>query len=270
LLLSCSCLAVISAYPQSLRYPQAAPWLGQGAYSYHFTDVFSCMANQAALANLTRASAGVFAERRFLQEKLNSYQAMIALPTKLGGWGIAAQYLGSGAYNESQLGLAYGKKLGRVDLGVQFNYAMIRASGYGSAGTPIVEIATLWHITDRVHIGMQVFNPSGGKYGKQQQEKMAWVYKMGGGYEVSEKLLVSADIIKAEEKPVTVQAGLQYILDNRFFMRAGITTQTTTPWLGAGWCWKNIRADITGSYHPQLGISPGLILIFMANKERQD
>ncbi|WP_315821122.1 hypothetical protein [Paraflavitalea speifideaquila] len=82
--------------------------------------------------------------------------------------------------------------------------------------------------------------------------------------------MVSADIIKAEEKPVTVQAGLQYILDNRFFMRAGIATHTTTPWLGIGWCWKNIRADITGSYHPQLGISPGLMLIFMANKERQN
>ncbi|WP_315821120.1 hypothetical protein [Paraflavitalea speifideaquila] len=108
-LLSCSYFIAIKSHSQSLRYPQAAPWLGQGAYSYHFTDVFSCMVNQAALANLTRAGAGVFAERRFLQDKLNSYQAMIALPTKMGGWGIAAQYLGSGAYNESQIGLAYAK-----------------------------------------------------------------------------------------------------------------------------------------------------------------
>ncbi|WP_315821121.1 hypothetical protein [Paraflavitalea speifideaquila] len=58
---------------------------------------------------------------------------------------------------------------------------MIRAAGYGSAGTPIVEIASLWHISDQVHIGVQVFNPSGGKYGKQQQEKWPGFTKWGAG-----------------------------------------------------------------------------------------
>lgn len=228
------------------------------------------MANQAALARLTQAGGGVYAEKRFLQEKLNSYSAIIAMPTKLGGWGVSAHYLGSGEYNESQVGIGYGKKLGRVDLGVQFNYAMMRATGYGSAGTAIVEIGTLWHITNQVHIGMHVFNPYGGKYGKQQQEKMAWVYKVGGGYEPSEKVLISADIIKEENKSVNVQAGFHYALDHRFFIRAGIATATTTPWLGAGWAWKNIRADITGSYHPQLGLTPGLLLIFTTTKEPQN
>lgn len=269
-LLSCCWLAVSPANAQSLRYPQAAPYIGQGAYSFHFVDVFSCMANQAVLARLPQAGGGVYAEKRFLQEKLNSYNAIVALPTRLGGWGISAQYLGSGEYNESQVGLGYGKKLGRVDLGVQFNYAMMRAAGYGSDGTMIVEIGTLWHITDQVHIGMHVFNPSGGRYGKLEQEKMAWVYKVGGGYEASEKLLVSADIIKEENKAVNVQVGIHYALDHRFFMRAGIATSTTTPWLGAGWAWKNIRADITGSYHPQLGITPGLLLIFTTTKEHAD
>ena len=264
------CLLALPASAQSLRYPQAAPYIGQGAYSYHFVDVFSCMANQAALARLPAAGGGVYAEKRFLQEKLNSYSAIIAMPAKLGGWGITAHYLGSGEYNESQVGIGYGKKLGQVDLGVQFNYAMMRAAGYGSDGTVTVEIGTLWHITEKVHAGIHVYNPSGGKYGKQEQEKMAWVYKIGGGYEASEKLLVSADIVKQEDKPVNVQAGIQYALHNKFFLRAGIATAATTPWLSAGWAWKNIRADITGSYHPQLGLTPGLMLLFNTQKETQD
>lgn len=264
------CLLVLPASAQSLRYPQAAPYIGQGAYSYHFVDVFSGMANQAALARLPAAGGGVYAEKKFLQEKLNSYSAIVALPAKGGGWGITAHYLGSGEYTESQVGVGYGKKLGRVDLGVQFNYAMMRAAGYGSDGTVIVEIGTLWHITEKVHAGIHVYNPSGGKYGKQEQEKMAWVYKIGGGYEASENLLVSADIIKQEDKAVNVQAGIHYALHNKFFIRAGIATATTTPWLGAGWAWKNIRADITGSYHPQLGITPGLMLLFNTHKETQD
>jgi hypothetical protein len=268
-LLSCCCLAVWPAAAQSLRYPQAAPYIGQGAYSYHFVDVFSATANQAALARLPVAGGGIYTERRFLLEQLTSYSAIAAMPTSLGGWGIAAHYLGSGEFNESQVGLAYGKKLGQVDLGVQFNYAMIRAAGYGSDGAVTVEIGTLWHITEQVHIGMHLFNPSGGKFGKQGQEKMAWVYKTGGGYEISEKLLLSADMIKAEDKPVNVQVGMQYVPDKRFFIRAGMATATTSPFLGAGWAWKNIRTDITASYHPQLGITPGLLLIFNAKKKDQ-
>jgi hypothetical protein len=31
---------------------------------------------------------------------------------------------------------------------------------------------------------------------------------------------------------------------------------------GVGICWNNMRLDISGSYHPQLGWSPGLLVIF--------
>lgn len=261
-------LAGLCAPAQSLRYPQAARYPGLGAYSYHFMDVFSAAANQAALARLPHASGGIYAERRFMQEKLNSYQVMIGLPAGRSGWGIAAQYFGSGDFNESLAGVAYGLQLGRVDLGVQFDYAMMRAAGYGSDGAVIVEVGTLWHITDQVHAGVHVFNPYGGKFGKQRQEKMAWVYKTGLGYEVSKQVLISAEVIKEEDKDVNVVAGFQYTLDNRFFVRLGIATATTSPWIGAGWAWKQVRADITGSYHPQLGFTPGLLLLFETGKER--
>jgi hypothetical protein len=269
-LITCCCLGVIQARAQFLRYSQAAPYTGLGAYSYRFVDVFSATANQAALARLTSLAAGVYAEKRFLQENLNSYTAAIALPTRLGGWGIAARYFGSREYNESQLGMAYGKKLGQVDIGVGFSYTMLGAAGYGSSGAITVEMGTIWHITSRVHTGIHVFNPAGGKYGREKQEKLPSIYTMGLGYEASDKLLVSADIIKEEHRSVNVQAGLRFVLENKFFIRAGIATASTTPWLGAGWTWKNIRADITGSYHPQLGLTPGLMLIFSTKKEIQE
>ncbi len=262
------CLLSWPVIAQSLRYPQGAPYTGLGAYSYQFIDAFSTMANQAALARLPAAGGGVYAEKRFLQEKLNSYSAIVALPAGTGGWSLSAHYLGSGEYNESQIGIGYGKKLGRVDLGVQINYAMMQAAGYGTDGTVIVEIGTIWHITGKAHAGIHIYNPSGGKYGKQETEKMAWQYKAGGGYEVSENVLVSADIIKQEDKAVNVQVGMQYTVHNRLLLRAGIATAATTPWLGAGWTWKNVRVDITGTYHPQLGVTPGLLLLFSAKQAK--
>jgi hypothetical protein len=267
-LLPAFCLLSWPTAAQSIRYPQGAPYTGLGAYSYQFVDAFSTMDNQAALARLPAAEGGVYAEKRFLQEKLNSYSAVVALPTGMGGWGVSAHYFGTSEYNESQVGIAYGKKLGRVDLGVQINYAMMQAAGYGSDGTVIVEVGTIWHITEKAHAGIHIYNPSGGKYGKQATEKMAWQYKAGGGYEVSENVLVSADIIKQEDKAVNLQVGMQYSLHNRFMLRAGIATAATAPWLGAGWTWKNVRVDITGRYHPQLGITPGLLLLFSAKQTK--
>lgn len=262
-------LANCPASAQSLRYPQAARYPGLGAYSYHFTDVFSAVANQASLARLPRMSGGVYAERRFMQEKLNNYQVMIGVPAGHGGWGIAAHYFGSADYNESMAGIAYARQLGRIDLGGQFNYAMMRAAGYGGDGTAVVEVGTIWHITDQLHTGIHVFNPYGGKYGKQGQEKMAWGYKMGLGYEVSEQVLVSAEWVKEENRDVNVVAGIQYVLDNRFFARLGIATATSSPWIGAGWAWKQVRVDVTGTYHPQLGFTPGVLLICETGKTRE-
>lgn len=238
-----------------------------GAYSHQFVDLFSGMANQAALARLPAAGGGVIAQQRYGQQNLTTYNAILALSTSQGGIALTAQYGGSGQYNESQIGLGYGKKLGKIDLGVQFNYAMRSAAAYGSDAAVLVELGTLWHITDRLHTGIHLFNPARGKYGNKGQEKIPWIYKAGIGYEASGKLLLTAEIGKAEERAVTVQAGIQYMPDKKLILRAGITTATTTPWLSAGWAWNNIRADITGSYHPQLGVTPGLLLLFQNTKK---
>ncbi len=38
-------------------------------------------------------------------DKLSNFQAVIGVPTGRGGWGVSATYLGSGEYNESQVGI---------------------------------------------------------------------------------------------------------------------------------------------------------------------
>src|SRR4026207_440641 len=114
---------------QTVRRPVAALYTGLGAYSVDHADVFSFTSNQASLAQMKNASAGVYGERRFLLEELALYQLAVAVPTKSGNFGIKAGYYGFSDYNESQMGLAYGRKLGsKVDIGVQFNYNAVRIS----------------------------------------------------------------------------------------------------------------------------------------------
>jgi hypothetical protein len=256
-------LSFTALHSQTLRRPVAAPYIGFGAYSLNHTDVFSFTSNQASLAQLKNGGAGVFGERRFLQEELNNYTAVIALPTHSGNFGLKTGYSGFSDYNETMIGLAYGRKLGsKVDIGVQFNYNGIRIAGYGNSSAISFEAGTIFHITDKLHTGFHINNPIGGKFGKDQQEKLPSVYTFGLGYDASEKFFFSAEIIKEEDQAVNVNAGIQYKIIPQLLARAGMLSATSSAWIGLGLSLRSFRIDITTSYHPQLGISPGLLLIF--------
>ena len=263
-------LTGITASSQNLHRPILSNYTGLGAYSLTNTDVFSFTANQASLAQLKNASAGVFGERRFLLNELNNYTAVIGLPTKSGNFGLTAGYYGFSDYNETKLGLAYARKLGnKIDIGAQFNYNGMRIAGYGSDAAVSFEIGTVLHVTDKLHAGIHINNPVGGKFGKDQQEKLASVYTFGLGYEASEKFFVSAEIIKEEDQPVNINAGIQYKFLSRLLARAGISANTSTAWFGIGLELKSFRVDITTAYHPQLGITPGVLLLFNFNAKEE-
>jgi hypothetical protein len=260
--------SVNTGHGQTLRRPVAAPYTGFGAYSLDHTDVFSFTSNQASLAQLKSAAAGVYAERRFLLSELNNYNAVIGVPAHSGNFGLKAGYSGFSDYNETQLGLAYARRLGnKVDIGVQFNYNGIRIAGYGNASAVSFEAGTIFHISEKLHTGFHINNPVGGKFGKDQQEKLPSVYTAGFGYDASDKFFFSAEIIKEEDQPVNVSAGIQYKFIPQLMARAGLSSATSSAWFGLGLSIGSFRIDVTTSYHQQLGITPGLLLLFNFNKK---
>ncbi len=247
---------------QSLRRPVAAAYIGLGAYSINHADAFSFTANQASLAQVKNPAIGVYGERRFLLAETNMYSAVGVLPTKQGNFGLQADYFGFKNYNESQLGIAYARPLGsKLDIGVKFNYYSYRIPGYENSSAVNFEIGAIAHLTDQLHAGIHLYNPVGGSLSKTNNEKLGSIYKFGLGYEPSEIFLVSIEIVKQEDLPINVNAGVQYNFAKQFFARAGIATENESPYAGAGISWNNIRLDLSASYHPQLGFSPGLMLI---------
>ncbi|MEO9211417.1 MAG: hypothetical protein ABI208_09980 [Ginsengibacter sp.] len=247
---------------QSLRKPIAGSYIGLGAYSLNHVDAFSITSNQAAIAQIKNPTFGVYGERRFMLGATDMYSAVFVLPTTQGNFGIQADYFGYKNYNESQIGLAYGRSLGsKLDLGVKFNYYSFRIPGYQTASAVNFEIGAIAHLTDRLHVGIHVYNPVGGKLSNTDNEKLSSTYTFGMGYELSENFIVSAEIYKQEDLPINVNAGVQYNFDKQFFARAGINSQTESPYAGAGVSWNNLRLDVSASYHPQLGFTPGLMLL---------
>ena len=253
---------------QTVHRPVAAVYTGLGAYSNNHIDVFSFSNNQASLAQMKNASVGVYGERRFMLDELSLYQLAIAVPTNSGNFGVQVGYFGFSDYNESQMGFAYARKLGnKIDIGAQFNYNGIKASGYGNSSAVNFEIGTVFHLTDKLNAGVHAYNPVGGKYGKNSEEKLASIYTVGLGYEASDKFFVSAEIEKEENQTVSVNGGIQYKFLPQFMIRAGIVTNTSVLYGGASLFLKTFRLDVVASYHPQLGVTPGLLLIYDFKKK---
>lgn len=256
---------------QTVRRPVAALYTGLGAYSLNHVDVFSFNNNQASLAQAKNISAGVYGERRFMLDELSFYQLAIGVPSKSGNFGVKAGYFGFSEYNESQIGLAYARKLGtKLDVGVQFNYNGVQVSGYGNASAVNFEIGTILHLTDKLNAGVHAYNPVGGRFGKNAEEKLASVYTIGLGYEASDKFFVGAEIEKEENQVVNINAGMQYRFLPQVMARAGIATNTSNIYAGVGLFLKTFRIDVVASYHPQLGITPGLLLIYSSSKKKTE
>ncbi len=265
LLLSAVCHYAVTA--QSLRYTLAQPYTALSAYSRQQNDPLSFTGNQAALAQLQHAGFGVYGERRFMLRETAAYTLATSMPTRFGNVGIQLNYAGFKNFNENRIGLAYARKMGKkIDVGVQFNYYSYRVPAYGNASTLNFEMGMMLRLTEKLNAGLHVYNPIGGKLGKSSipgaaDEKIAAAYKLGMGYDVSEQFFISSEIIKEEDKAVTVIAGFQYQFAKQFFVKGGFISESTAVYAGAGIAWKKLRLDITSGYHPRLGFSPGILLI---------
>jgi len=253
---------------QSFQSPLSLIYTQTNTYSSIQKDAFSFAGNQAALAGNKKISIGVYGERRFMLVDLNSYQFAFALPTSSGNFGLQANYFGSSVFNQSRLGLAYARNLGKIDVGAQFNYHQMRISGYGNTSVVNFDVGTILHVSDQFQTGLHIYNPTRVSFGKNSEEKLPMIYSFGLGYDASEKFFIGAEIEKIEDQPVGVNAGLQYSFDERIFARAGVSSATSVFYLGAGFSLGGFRIDVTASLHQSLGVTPGLLLIYSGAEKK--
>jgi hypothetical protein len=271
LFFACCFLSYHCIFAQSERTPVSNIYSSIVAYSTKHNDVFSFTHNGAALANANNISAGVFGERRFMLQELSLYNIAAAMPTATGNFGLSAGYFGGSDYNETVIGLAYGRKLGtKVSVGAQFNYNTFKVSGYGNASAINFGAGVIFHITEQLNVGVHTYNPTNSKIGKNEEEKLPAIYTAGIGYDVSDKFFFGGEIKKIEDQDVTVNAGVQYKFVDQLFARAGFSSGTTSYYLGLGVLLKSIRIDATASIHQQLGVTPGLMLIFNGSTKSEE
>ena len=256
-------LLAISARMQAqvVRSSISAFYTETDPYSGIASNVFSTASNQAALARVQQFSAGIYGEKRFLLQDLGFYKTAFSMPTGLGNFGLNMDYFGNSAAYTSRIGFGYGRKLSeKADAGIQFNYHMLSTAGYGKVSTLTVEGGMIFQLSNRLRSGFHVFDPQGAKIGK--DERLPAVYSAGLGYDASDNMSIDAVLQKTDNQPVDLFATVLYRFDERLFARAGLSASTSIFLMGARVVVNDFRIDVSASMHPNLGITPGLMLIY--------
>ena len=248
---------------QATHIRTSAAGLHAGVYQQEFADAFSFTTNQALLASSRHMVTGLYSEKKYLIDELSFMAAVLSFPAMNGGIGLQLQYFGFSFYNESKLGLSYGRHLGKwVDIGVQFNYHFLVVAGYGSAASVNAELGFIFHLSDHLQAGLSIYNPGGSYWSGASVERLAASFKSGCGYQISNEFYLELDLIKEENQAADVQASLRCQFANQFFGGLGMEANDFSPFGWGGWGWKKWRIYLTVSHHPQLGFTPGLSLQF--------
>lgn len=257
------CFFAQRGFTQTSGSSLVSPYIKANAYSSVQADVFSFISNQAALARTNKISAGVFSEKKFMLNELAVFSAAFALPAHSGNFGLQLNRFGNSIFNEMTAGLAYARKLSDyVDVGIQFNYNHMQIAGYGNASAINFDAGAIFHFTGQLNGGVHLSNPTSARFGKNKEERVPAQYSVGLSYDASENFFVAAEIEKTEDLPLNVIASMQYKFADRFLARGGITTGTSIYFMGIGFILKDFRIDATASVHQQLGVTPGLLLIY--------
>lgn len=247
-------------YAQAVQPAPAAVHIG--AYAKTATNALQAGANQAALGNVKSFAATVYGEKRFLLRAFSTYQVALVQPAGAGAFGMQLVYAGDADFSTSKLGFAYGRRLSKtLDVGVQFDYLNNRIRGYGSAAQVSIEGGMICHFSEAVHAGFQVCNPVGVTLPKYGQKTPA-VYTAGVSYHPSEQVAITTELIKTTRLPLAVQSGLQYSFLPTLWAKAGINSGAASFFIDAGVQLTYFSVELIGSVHPQLGLSPALMLIY--------
>lgn len=260
------CMHTVSG--QTVRYPASLPHLSSGAYSSRFSNVLSARGNIASLADIDSFGVGVYGERRFMLQEISSYAAVAALPTSSGNFALMADYFGYSGYNESELSIGYGRKLNEaIAIGAAFNHYSVRIPSYGKAGSYNFEVGTIIHISKELHTGVRIYNPLRSRLGSHRMERLAAAYTAGMGYQPSDNFLSSLEIIKEDGRSVAVHSGIQYRPIQQLFGAAGYITGNRQFYFGVGYLHRQIRVDMVASFHQHIGVSPGIMILYVPDKK---
>ncbi|RZK61098.1 MAG: hypothetical protein EOO59_05900 [Hymenobacter sp.] len=233
-------------------------------------DVWAVANNAAGLGTLTRPTAGVYLENRYLLTSLNVTAAALALPLGVvapattgqparashGVVGFEAQRFGGSLYNEVRLGAAYGYRLGVVSIGGRLDVLQVSFQDLGSRRAVLGSLGGQADVVpERLTFGVYLYNLNQAKLANYQDERVPTVLRAGLAYRPSKQMTLLAESEKDIERDAGVKVGLEYLPLPAVAIRAGYASLSQQTTGGVGVRTGKFQFDYAAGWHTVLGLS---------------
>lgn len=218
----------------------------------------------AAAPYIKEFDAAVYCEKKYMTD-INTLALTAALSFDNSGAGVLFQQFGTTDYSERTIGLVYGKRLGKVSIGLGIQHISINVRGGSNAGLLQSVASTILSIAENVKASVRVVNPQKFIITKKDNLSLATSYSLGLGWQASPVVYTGIETVKTENAPLAVILHLHYQFESHLFASLTWITSTNQPYLCAGWRIGKIRIEAGGAYHAMLGVSPS-VAIHYSNK----
>jgi len=230
---------------------------GMGNASVTLIDVWSIYNNQAAMAYIENPSFGASFSNQFAVKELSTKAISLVYPVNTNVFGLSFNYFGYALYNESKVGLAFAKRLGKYfSVGIQLDYFDVTlANEYGSTGVALGEIGFYAQPLKKLSIGVSIYNISRSKIANFQDERLPSLMRLGFGYHFTDMVQLTAETEKDLSNDMRFKAGVEFKLVKNIMLRTGINTNPVYNSFGISYVVKNFRADLAFQRNSILGYS---------------
>jgi hypothetical protein len=242
---------------------------GMGGVSVATVDFWAMQNNQAIMPFYGKMAVGVYYDNRFLLKETSTAAMGFVFPAtkKNDYFGFSLNHYGGHNFGNLQAGFAYSKSFANVvSFGLQFDYLYnyFGDAAYGHRSGFTFEAGMYGQITPDFSVGFHLYNPARLKMitYNDVKEYIPTLLRLGFAYNFKKKCIVGLDIEKNLETKMQYLAGIEYIFSDYFILRGGVRLPDFSFSLGMGTVVKNMAIDMALSYHPQLGISPQITVLY--------
>lgn len=215
--------------------------------------------NPAGLAASPRSiSASAAAEQRFGLSELTMANVGASYGTGLGGFGIQLGSFGFDAYQETRVGLAYGRQLTEnFRVGLDFVGFATSTEAYASTFDATFGLGFQLRIIPELSIGARVFSPF--RTERFPDEYLPQLLAIGLSYQPSEKIIINAEVHKDSAFPLRTRVGLEYLPAEELSIRLGVASENAEMSFGLGYeVIDGLELSAGAVWHEILGIYPGV------------
>lgn len=256
------CMLMVSAvYGQNAV---GGRYLAMGNTGAALQGVYSLNVNQAGVSALQRPTVALLYQNHFFNTDIHTQAVMLGVPTRLGVLGVAAsRYALTGAYTETKLGFAYGRRFGKeLAVALGFNYHQLRIPNYGGSIALSVDIGLQYRLSQQMIVGVHYANLGNLGYGTDAFSIVPSVVRGGATYDFAEVVSVSSDVVYYLDNSLDTRVGLEYRLGDWFCFRGGISINPMQQYVGFGVQREQLAVDLTAAFHERLGMSPQISVAY--------